>query len=383
MHPVREEAGFGALIYIVVMLGYDSDLYINTKSKLWGERAMGFNLYRKLSGFSAVLLSGAVAASIMLNAAPLQAQTYDMKIGFATINDPQHAIARLLAETMNKRTSGRINARVFPAGQLGKIARMIEGLQFGTQEILIAPPGFLVSINAEFQVPDAPGVYDNVWHAHRALADPKFRSPYSKLANSAGIQMLALYIYGPTSFASRTPIRTISDLKGKKIRVLATKMESSLVGQFGAAGVPMPYVSVLPALQRKTIDAVRSSIIVMGGSKFFTVTKYVTVVESGMIPSSVFASQIWLKKLPADLRKMVLETTSGMEKKFTEIALDFGKKAEKLWKDNGAEVIRLTSTDQKAFMDKVKPLGDQFLGKNPKTKDMYRLLKASIERNRQ
>ena len=327
-------------------------------------------------------LAMALSTAIVVQSAPVQAQKFDMKIGFATINDPQHAIAELLAQEMPKMTGGRINARVFPAGQLGKIARMIEGLQLGTQEILIAPPGFLVGLNAAFQVPDAPGVFDDVWHAHRSLTDAKFRAPYSKLALGTGIRVLALYIYGPTSFASVSPIRSLDDIKGKKVRVLATKMESELVGQFGGTGVPMPYVEVLPALQRKTIDAVRSSIIVMGGSKFFTVTKYITVVESGMIPSAVFASERWLKKLPADLRSTVIGKIRGMERRFTEIGLEFGAKAEKLWKDNGAEVIRLSAADQKAFMTKVRPLGDKFLGANPKTKGMYGVLKASIERNR-
>ena len=341
-----------------------------------------FHTRLRLPAVRIAALTAAVGLAATGPIAPAQAQKFEMKIGFATINDPQHAIGNKLAEEITKQTSGRINARVFPAGQLGKIARMIEGLQLGTQEVLIAPPGFLVGLNPAFQVPDAPGVFDDVWHAHRSLTDPKFREPYSKLALGTGIRMLTLYVYGPTSFASLKPIRKLSDFKGRKVRVLATKMESELVDQFDATGVPMPYVSVLPALQRKTIDAVRSSIIVMGGSKFFTVTKYVTVVESGMIPSAIFGSEIWLKKLPADLRKVVIDTTRGMERQATEIALDYGKKAEKLWRDNGAEVIRLSAADQKAFMETVRPLGDKFLGGNPKTKKMYDSLKASIARNR-
>jgi TRAP-type C4-dicarboxylate transport system substrate-binding protein len=194
--------------------------------------------------------------------------------------------------------------------------------------------------------------------------------------------MASLYVYGPTSFASKKPIRTLADLKGQKVRVLATKMESALVGKFGAAGVPMPYTEVLPGLQRGTIDAVRSSIIVMGGSKFFTVTKFVTVVESGMIPSAVMVSEAWLKKLSADQRKFVEETVAGISQWATDTAEDFGKRAEKLWKDNGAEVIRLSAAEQKQFMDTVRPLGDEFLGGNNKVKDMYNLLKKAVARTR-
>ncbi|MEK9644006.1 MAG: TRAP transporter substrate-binding protein [Alphaproteobacteria bacterium] len=324
-------------------------------------------------------MGAAVALAIGGLATGATAQT-DIKIGFATINDPQHAVA----EEIKKRLDGKMGfgVRVFPAGQVGSIPRMIEGIQFGTLEMLITPPGFLVGINPNFQVPDAPGIFDDVQHAHRALNDPEFYAAYSKLAAARGINMTSLYVYGPTSFASKKPIRTLADLKGQKVRVLATKMESALVGKFGAAGVPMPYTEVLPGLQRGTIDAVRSSIIVMGGSKFFTVTKYITVVESGMIPSAVMVSEAWLKKLSADQRKFVEETVAGISQWATDTAEDFGKRAEKLWKDNGAEVIRLSAAEQKQFMDTVRPLGDEFLGGNNKVKDMYNLLKKAVARTR-
>ena len=325
---------------------------------------------------------GAFAALAVAGYAGAATAQMDMKIGFATINDPQHAIGTEIQKRFKANAALKISPRVFPAAQIGSIPRMIEGLQFGTLEALITPPGFLVGINPNFQVPDAPGMFDDVFHAHRALNDPEFFGKYSQLAANRGMVMASLYVYGPTSFASKTPIRKLADFKGKKIRVLATKMESALVRSFGAAGVPMPYSEVLPGLQRGTVDAVRSSIIVMGGSKFFTVTKSITVVESGMIPSAVMVSGAWLKKLSADQRKTVLASLRGMSDWNTNTAADYGKRAEKLWKDNGAEVIRLSDADQKAFMGKVKPLGDEFLGKNDKTKDMYALLKEAAARTK-
>jgi TRAP-type C4-dicarboxylate transport system substrate-binding protein len=128
---------------------------------------------------------------------------------------------------------------------------------------------------------------------------------------------------------------------------------------------------------------VRSSIIVMGGSKFFTVTKSITVVESGMIPSVVMVSDIWLKKLSAKQRDAVTSELAAMSQWNNDTAAAFGKKAEKLWKDNGAEVIRLSSADQKAFMDTVRPLGDEFLGKhkNEGVRKIYGLLKDAAKRN--
>jgi len=45
-----------------------------------------------------------------------------------------------------------IKVSIFSAGQIGRIPRIIEGIQFGTLETLVIPPGFLVGINPAFQV---------------------------------------------------------------------------------------------------------------------------------------------------------------------------------------------------------------------------------------
>jgi C4-dicarboxylate-binding protein DctP len=241
-----------------------------------------------------------------------------------------------------------------------------------------------MGINPAFQVIDAPGIFEDMMHAHNSVTDASFHDKYVHMALPKGIRGLNLYIYGPDVYATLAPFRTLNDLKGKKIRVLATKMESELVGQFGATGVPMDYTEVLAALTNKTLDGVRSSIVVMGGSKFFTVTKFVTITNDGMIPSGLWASEEWLKKLPGDVRAGVLKIGASMELEATQIAMDFADKAEKLWKDNGAEVIKLSAADQKEYMDRSRPLGDKYLANhdNPQVREMYALLKASVEKHR-
>ena len=308
----------------------------------------------------------------------------EMKIGYGTINDPQHAIAQEIRKRIGGNKEMGIKVSIFPAGQIGKIPRMIEGLQFGTLETLITPPGFLVGINPAFQVPDAPGLFTDVNHAHGSLNDPAFFGPYSQLAAKRGITMASLYVYGgrPLSQARNRSARwPIS--RTRRSGFSRPKWKARWSASSARPGVPIPYTEVLPALQRGTIDAVRSSIIVMGGSKFFTVTKSITVVESGMIPSAVMLSDIWLRKLSGKQRDFVTGTLSAMSDWNNNIAAEFGGKAEKLWRDNGAEVIRLSTADQKTFMDTVRPLGDEFLGKHKDAgvRKLYGLLKDAVRRN--
>ncbi len=311
-------------------------------------------------------------------AAPVTAA--DMRIGFVTINDTQHELAKAFKKEIEKRTGGEIKVGIFPAAQLGKIPRQIENLKIGAQAAFISPPGFFAGINKAFQVPDAPGLFKNFWHGHNALTDPEFRDKYLRLAEGAGIIGITIANYGPTSIASLKPIRSLADMKGLKVRVLATKMESKLASVLGMTGVPMPYSEVLPALQQRTIDGCRSSIVVMGASKFYTATKYITLTGTGQIPSVLWISKPWLSKLPQKHQGEIMKLGRELDNFASRTAYEKNQGAEKVWKDAGTEIIRLPAADQAEITKRLAPLGDEFLANDPATKDMYALLKKVAAR---
>lgn len=333
---------------------------------------------RRCSAFWSI----ALAAGLLLAPGWANAQTYEMKIGMVTINDTQFDVGKRFAAEVEKRSQGKIKGTVFPAAQLGSNPRQVEGVQLGTQEVYIGPPGFSVGLNPAFQVLDAPALFDSAEHAQRALSHPAFRDKFLRLAESKGVVGVTLWLYDTSSIASRTPVRRIDDLKGLKIRVLATKMESKLMSEFGATGVPMPLPAVLPALQRRTIDGVRTSIAVMNAFKYYTVVKHVTVIEDGIIPTMIEVSKAWLDKLPPDLQKEVFGTGKDIEGWAFTNAMGHVERASKSWGKNGGEIIRFSAAEQKEFMRRARPLGDEFLGDNPATKDMYGLWKQALEATR-
>lgn len=335
--------------------------------------------------FSRIGLALAVVAAGMSPAVgpAAAAETYEMKIGFVTVNDSQHKSANWFSEQIAERTDGRINARVFPLAQLGTIPRQVEGIQLGTQEAFISPPGFFVGINPGFQAPDAPALFESFMHQYRTLNHPSVRAKFLRQAEHAGIVGGFIYTAGDTSIASREPIRTLDDLKGKKIRVLATKMEVEFMGLYGATGVPMPYSEVLPAIQRRVLDGVRSGIVVMGPSKFYTVAKHITLTGLGYIPSGMWLSKAWLDRLPAELREAVMETAAATAPHAVQWAIEITRHWEKEWARQGGTVHRLSEADQAEMVRRAKNLGDEFLGNDPKTKEMYELIKAAAALTRE
>ena len=328
-----------------------------------------------------ILATCAVLAAAFAIAPASAQKTYTMKIGFVTINDSNHFAADWLKKYLEEKSGGRLEVGVFPAGQLGKIPRQIEGIQLGTQEAFNIPPGFFIGIDQAFMVTDAPGVFDDILHQHRAVNHPSFRDKFMKLAEKKGFVGNFLWSCGDTSVATLKPFKTLEDMKGRKIRVLATPLERAVIEKLGATGVPMPYTEVLPAMQRKVIDGVRSAVIVMFPSKFWTVAKHLTLTGMGHISCGQWLSVSWLKSLPNDLRELVLQAGREVTPMVGKWGHELTVKAEENWAKN-ATIHRLSEADQKEFRKRVAPIADEILGGNPKTRDMFALLKEAVAATR-
>ena len=328
-----------------------------------------------------ILTTCAVLAATFAIAPASAQKTYTMKIGFVTINDSNHFAANWLKKYLEEKSGGRLKVGVFPAGQLGKIPRQIEGIQLGTQEAFNIPPGFFIGIDQAFMVTDAPGVFDDILHQHRAVNHPSFRDKFMRLAEKKGFIGNFVWSCGDTSVATLKPFKTLEDMKGRKIRVLATPLERAVIQKLGATGVPMPYTEVLPAMQRKVIDGVRSAVIVMFPSKFWTVAKHLTLTGMGHISCGQWLSVSWLKSLPNDLRELVLQAGREVTPMVGKWGHELTVKAEENWAKN-ATVHRLSEADQKEFRKRVAPIANEILGSNPKTRDMFALLKEAVAATR-
>ncbi|CAN0532633.1 unnamed protein product [Laminaria digitata] len=331
--------------------------------------------------FKSGVLPVIAAATAVVLAGP--AGAIDMKIGYPTTADPQHDSAVRFAELVTQRTNGEIKGRVFPTSQLGKIPRQVEGIQLGTQEVFMAPPGFLQGVNPAFQVADAPGIFKDHMHGHRTLNDDSFRDKFLNLASDKGIIGGNVWIYDGTSYMTTTPIAKLADFKGKKIRVLATQMEREIVGQFGATGVPIPFTEVVPAIQRKVVDGARTSLVVAGKAKFPTVTSHLTITNGAFIPSGSWFSKVWLNKLSDKNRKIVMDTAAEISEWTSKHSLSFVDVMEEEWKKQGATVHRLSDEEQALYIKTIAPLGDKLLGghENATIREMYAILKESAKKN--
>lgn len=336
------------------------------------------------STFMRIALRSAVVFAALGGTSAFAQQPHVMKIGLGTINDPQHEFVQAFERELEKNTGGKIDVQIFPAGQLGSGPRVIESLLLGTVEGFQSPSGFLRGVDPAFEVTEAPALFTGYDHAYRTYQDPKFRAAFLNKAKAKGIVGVAIWPHSPTSIASTSPIRTLADMKGRKIRVLATKIEQGIMAEFGATGVPIPFEETMTALQSRTVDGVRSSMVVTGAMKYFTVTKFIVQTNETITATGLWVSTKFLDKLPADLQKAVHDTGVGLEKTGTEIGKKAYAAAEKVWVDGGAEVVKWSAEDQAEFIRRLGPLAEDTFGKasDAGTREVWTVFKDAAARNR-
>ena len=74
------------------------------------------------------------------------------------------------------------------------------------------------------------------------------------LGEAKGLEGVGLVPIGPSSIVMRKEVKALADLKGSKIRVLASPFQLELIRRMDASPVAMTLADVLPGLQQGTID---------------------------------------------------------------------------------------------------------------------------------
>jgi TRAP-type C4-dicarboxylate transport system substrate-binding protein len=325
----------------------------------------------------------AAIATVILLAGASQAQQFTMKFGTATPKGDQNFWMAEFKKNVEARAGGRIAIKLFPASQLGAIPRQIEGLQLGTVEAWIGPASFLTGVESRYQVVDAPGLFKDWAHAQRAVTHASFRDDYLKMGEKKGVIGIGLYVSNPMSVVSRKgAIRKVEDFKGKKIRVLGSALEVGLLRKLGAAGVPMPLVSTLPALQRGAIDAVRSGIVIFVPFKYWTVSKQLTEIRDAFIVPVAFISVRWWKTLPQDLRQIMREEARKLDNVGYKVARKQHTLFRKIWAKNGGELIDFPPAERKKLLKLSRNVGAEVTGRDPGVKAAYEKLVAAAKATR-
>jgi TRAP-type transport system periplasmic protein len=342
----------------------------------FGAGEAGMHAIRKIL-LATLGIALASAMTALVSAPPALAQadkTFVMKMGVATINDTQHEWLRRYVAAVEKASNGRIKGEIYPASQLGPIPRMIEGVQFGSIQSWIGPPEFLVGVDARYESLSAPGLMNSSEQMVKVLQDANVQKFMFGLGDAKGLEGIGFAPIGPSSIATKKEVKKLADLKGMKLRVLASPFQLELVRRMDANPVAMTLGEVLPGIQQGTIDGSLSTMTVYTSMQFQDAAKYVLDNDQPYINSIVVMSKRWLATLPPDLQKIVHEEGAKVSKDVIPWVLDFVKKQDDIWKSRGGVINKLSAEEHAAMIKKVSTIGEDLSKDKPELNKAVKLM---------
>ena len=291
--------------------------------------------------------SCAAAAFAMSLAASAQAQQkIEMKLAYF-VGD-QHAMSQWLvrwSEQLEKGSGGRIAVKRFPGAQMGPTPQHYDFARTGQADASWFLHGGTPGRFPLTEIVNLPFMVGSAEIGTKVINDAELRGKYLD-AEHKGVKLLMLFTHQPGGpHTTKKPIRTLDDFKGMRLR-FASPTVRDLVAALGATPVGVPPTEIAEQLQKGTIDG---AFIDYGGAgiafKLGGTVKYSTELYAYVTSFGLALNEEFWGKLPADLKKLVTDTTTGKEKEIGEAwdALDVpGKKA---LTDAGGEAIRLSAAE--------------------------------------
>jgi TRAP-type C4-dicarboxylate transport system substrate-binding protein len=216
-------------------------------------------------------------------------------------------------------------------------------------------------------------------HALRVAQDPELKKMMFGFGAQKGIHGVGLWVSQPSSIVSRTPIRHLADIKGKKLRVLAADMQQEMVKRLGGSPVAMTLGDVLPAIQQGAIDGAVLAVTVNATMHYWDAAKYITETGQPTIFSMAFISKKWFDGLPKDLQTIIDTDADKAAGEVLPWAEDFYDKQRKVWTEHG-ELISLPADEQAAMMKEIIPVGLDVAKRKPGLEDAYKVFAEAAKR---
>ncbi len=250
---------------------------------------------------------------ILFSMATASAKTIELRFSspFPTQQTINSKVIAPWIEEIRKASDGKVNIKLFPAGALGKAPDQFDLAEKGLADLSYhlsdyTPGRFPMTtvFSLPFMVPSGEKVSEAMWKTFQK--EVKYQEEYGK------VKVLALFGHPGGHFHTvKTPIRTMADFKGLKMRT-ANPSISKALSLWGAVPVAQPITETYQSLQLGVLDGTVLVWEGMGIFKLNEVTKYATVADLYTMPMMFVMNRASWDRLPDDV-KALFERTTGLE----------------------------------------------------------------------
>lgn len=289
-----------------------------------------------------------------------------IKIKLGVVTKPgsaQNIAAEKFKELIEKRSNGNIKIQILHSASIGNETEILQQVQMNTVQMAIVTGGPFDTFDPMARVINYPFLFKDYEQVDKILDGP-LGSELLKSLEGSGFKGLCFSENGFRNLTnSKRLVKSPKDIKGLKVRVMASAIHKAIWQALGANPTPMPW-PIYTELEQGVIDGQENPLWVMEVYKFYEIQKYMTLTRHVYSYHVDVASLQWWKTLDDNTKKMIQEAmyeAAVFQRKDNRSKNDARLK---FLKEKGMQVEENPDID--AFRSKVAGLKDMDVYSDPK-----------------
>ncbi len=301
------------------------------------------------------LLTTLLASSYSFAAAKI------IKLGhYMADTHPQHiALTDYFKKTIEEKTDGRYEIRIFPNNQIGGEDQVLNGIRNGTIEAGIT--GLLLqNVDPIFGVWEWPFLFKNNEEAQKVLTQSPIAQEIADRHEKYGIKVLAFGMNGFRVVSSNKAVNQFSEFKGLRMRVPLNNMFVVWAKAMNVNPQSMPLSEVFTALEQHVIDAQENPYALIKESGLYEVQKYIIETNHMFSPGLLQISlKTWNKMTPED-QAIFEEAAKLYQQEQWKLAAKVEQDTKVFLKEKGIELIEPNEQFKSDMVAAVQPMYQDF-----------------------
>lgn len=294
-------------------------------------------------------------AALLITSMAFSAHARVYKLATNTPADsPAGQVLQEFVDAVKEKTDNRVNIRVYWSGALGGQTQYVSQIQSGVIDLGLLNSGMLENLQPAIGVINLPYMFRSVDEYQTLMSSDYMNNELLAKTSQNGFEVLGYLSNGFRSLHTSTPINSIEDIRGLKIRTMATDTYIEMLQLLGAVPVPLDFTEIYGALQQGMVDGAEGSLAGLWEIKFGEVTKYGVRTEQTRLTDFIVMSERLASRISKnDLSILRNEMTIASERSI-EVVDSAHVESERLAIEQMDVVI--TDIDKEPMIEAMRPL---------------------------
>jgi tripartite ATP-independent transporter DctP family solute receptor len=256
-------------------------------------------------------------------------------------------------------SGGKLSVDQFPGAQLGQEPVMLQKVRSGDIDFIITSTANASTVAPQAGVFSLHFIFRDEGHLAKTIADPTVGTAFKQMISESvqGARALSLITLGFRHIYGKTEVTKVDDIKGKKIRVQATKTEDTHFPAYGAQTVHMPFGEVYTSLQTGVVNFAENGVNVYLSNKHYEVAPVLSLTEHEANNNMLWVSDKTWNSFSDQEKQWVQAAADEVSKKEPVWALKAEKDSAERLKKIGVKVVE--GVDKSGFSKAAQPIQDQ------------------------